>query len=108
MWSIAPDGGCVGTVGRGPAGPRGSSRESRGDVLSAGRTTPQTSGAIPWYGRDEGQVHLGRAPTRAPAACHHRRVMPSPPPSTGLPLAADGYPAAGGVARRPAGPRESA
>jgi SAM-dependent methyltransferase len=34
---------------------------------------------------------------------------PSPPPSSpGLPLAADGYPAAGGVTRRPAGQAESA
>ena len=31
----------------------------------------------------------------------------APPPSPGLPLADDGYPAAGGVDRRPAGPRES-
>ena len=35
--------------------------------------------------------------------------MSAPPsPSGGLPLGGDGYPAAGGVARRPAGPDESA
>src|SRR5947208_1932352 len=33
---------------------------------------------------------------------------PRPPSSPGLPLAADGYPAAGGVTRRSAGPEESA
>jgi SAM-dependent methyltransferase len=33
---------------------------------------------------------------------------PARPPSGPLPLAADGYPAAGGVTRRPAGPAESA
>jgi SAM-dependent methyltransferase len=33
---------------------------------------------------------------------------PTPPSSPGLPLAADGYPAAGGVTRRTAGPEESA
>ena len=34
--------------------------------------------------------------------------MTPPPPSSGLPLADDGYPAAGGVTRRPAGADESA
>ncbi|CCH88793.1 protein of unknown function [Modestobacter italicus] len=45
------------------------------------------------------------------SACHDRRVMdraPAGPPLTPLPLAADGYPAAGGVTRRAAGPAESA
>ena len=37
------------------------------------------------------------------SACHGRR-RPSPPP---CPLGSDGYPAAGGVARRPAGAAES-
>src|SRR5215218_3460117 len=42
------------------------------------------------------------------SACHDRRVMSARPPSgPDLPLASDGYPAAGGVARRPAGAQES-
>src|SRR3954469_11671717 len=60
-----------------------------------------------------GVVHHGSGPAgpgarRRPrtAACHDRRVMDGVP--AGLPLAADGYPAAGGVTRRPAGPAESA
>ena len=35
-------------------------------------------------------------------------MSPPPPPGAGLPLGSDGYPAAGGVARRPAGQDESA
>src|SRR5688572_20581749 len=42
-------------------------------------------------------------------ACHDRRVMSQPPPTPPvLPLGSDGYPAAGGVDRRPAGAEESA
>src|SRR3954462_7197605 len=61
-----------------------------------------------------GRVHQGvrrTAPSSRGPACHHRRVMdgaPAGPPAAPLPLAEDGYPAAGGVTRRPAGPAESA
>src|SRR5829696_1838798 len=47
----------------------------------------------------------GRPGRGRTAACHDRRVMSIPPP---LPLGGDGYPAAGGVVRRPAGAAESA
>src|SRR5687768_4365914 len=65
----------------------------------------QTSGATPWYGRSDGRVHLGATSRMMAAACHDRRAMTQRPP---LPLAGDGYPAAGGVVRRPAGAAESA
>src|SRR3954453_3438433 len=61
-----------------------------------------------------GRVHQGSGRTGAgsrPPACHHRRVMdgtPARPAAAPLPLAEDGYPAAGGVTRRPAGQAESA
>src|SRR5919202_3464254 len=105
MWSSAPDGGCVGTGSRGPDGPRGGSRETlRGDPRT-GRTTPQTSGVIP-HPTDvvrAGPPRVRRPP--GPPACHAGRAMPDA--ARNLPLAADGYPAAGGVTRRPAGPAES-
>ena len=77
------------------------SGESRRGLSPAGRAR-QTSGAFPWYGRRDRPVHQG-APVDPCPACHDRRVMslPSTPPS--LPLGSDGYPAAGGVDRRPAG-----
>jgi SAM-dependent methyltransferase len=63
----------------------------------------------PSYGGRNGTVHLGLRPEGRFPACHDRRAMDdSPPPPPALPLADDGYPAAGGVARRPAGAEESA
>src|SRR3954467_11437817 len=51
-----------------------------------------------------GCAHARRCP-----ACHDRRAMSQPPPGPlGLPPGSDGYPAAGGVARRPADADESA
>src|SRR5919206_2895191 len=48
-------------------------------------------------------------PTCRRTACHDPRVMSRPPaPSPGLPLGSDGYPAAAGVSREPAGAAESA
>src|SRR3954454_10454770 len=107
MWSSAPDGGCVGT-GTAPRPGRGSFH-GRTEERSPGRgTTLQTSGAIPWYGRRRGRVHLGGHPLYKGWACHDRAVMSATPPPDELPLGTEGYPAASGVARRPAGATESA
>src|SRR5688500_18017119 len=55
-----------------------------------------------------GHDRPGGAGHRARAACNDRRLKSARPPSgSGLPLGSDGYPAAGGVARRPAGTQES-
>src|SRR5688500_14980397 len=73
------------------------------------RGTPrQTSGALPMVRTPRRTGPPGWAPGIGSPACHDRRAMDdSPPALTGLPLAGDGYPAAGGVARRPAGAEES-
>src|SRR5918997_5802101 len=103
MWSSAPDGGCVGTGVPRP-GDRGSG-ESRRAPIPCGDSTDRplahshgTDARAPW------STWVGDL-CRASPACHAGRVM-TPPPE--LPLGPDGYPAAGGVERRPAGAAESA
>src|SRR3954462_4054819 len=109
MWWSAPDGLCVGTGIPAAGRPRGTRGEPARTAPADAGTALQTSGAFPWYGRRDRRVHLGRAGPWPRSACHDRRVMSEPPSSApGLPIAEDGYPAAGGVARRPAGAAESA
>src|SRR4051794_10074183 len=106
MWSSAPDGGCVGTGSRGPDGPRGGSRETLRRDPRTRRATPQTSGVIP---HRTDVVRAGPPRVRGlpwPPACHAGRAMPDV--VRNLPLAADGYPAAGGGTRPPAGPDQAA
>src|SRR4051812_1441492 len=116
MWSSAPDGGCVGTWS--PAarsGRGGGSRETlRRPSGTGGRHhRPLARFTIVRGSRREGPPRVRRV--RPAPACHDRRAMDPVPPSLPqhpapptLPLAADGYPAASGVTRRPAGPAESA
>src|SRR3954463_12132408 len=107
MWSSAPDGGCVGT-GTAPRPGRGSfSRENRGAIP---RTRDNTSDL--WrrsmVRTSEGLGPPGWPPLYRGRACHDRVVMSATLPPDELPLGTDGYPAASGVARRPAGATESA
>src|SRR3954449_2818034 len=109
MWWSAPDGLCVGTGIPAAGRPRGTRGEPARTAPADAGTALQTSGAFPWYGRGDRRVHLGRAGRWPRSACHHRRVMSEPPSSApGLPIAEDGYPAAGGLTRRCVGAAESA
>ena len=82
--------------------------EQRGEPARAvpvwGRAR-QTSGAFPSYGRRDRAVHQGAAPGDPPGVSRSARHEPASVPPPPLPLGSDGYPAAGGVARRPPAPR---
>src|SRR3954454_194934 len=104
MWLVAPDGGCVGT-----GNPRSSTAgmEQRGEpARAAARCGEEHDRPLAHsYGTDAATAgSTGWAHETALPACHDRPAMSQPPytPSP-LPLGSDGYPAAGGVDRRPAG-----
>src|SRR3954465_13986518 len=116
MWLVAPDGGCVGT-GRPAAGVTAGSGESRRAPFPQENPAREqhTRPLAHSHGTDRGAAGAtgsrgpppggGRAPAGGRAggrggACPVRLFMTPPPP---LPLGGDGYPAAGGVLRRPAG-----
>src|SRR5689334_19391266 len=111
MWLVAPDGGCVGT-----RNPRSSTvgMELRGEP--ARRAPPRVGNSttdlwrIPMVRTLRPRGPPGWAAATPLAACHDRRAMnqhPYTPPPLPLPLAGDGYPAAGGVDRRTVGTEES-
>src|SRR6476661_7331172 len=109
MWLVAPDGGCVGT-GTPQSSNRGGWTAGRAGAgpFRVGKSTTDLW-RMPMVRTLGRQGPGGSAAPRYPTACHDRRVMSDVRSGVHpLALGSDGYPAAGGVARRPAGATESA
>src|SRR4051795_3930314 len=104
MWSSAPDDLCVGT-GLPAAGLTAGRAGRAGGRRSPDRGTTLTDlWRIPIVRTSRGVGPPGSFVPGRPGACPPGGFMgASRPPDDELPLGTDGYPAASGVARRPAG-----